>query len=181
MRPVNNKRHIRHLLFNRRNAEAASALSAPDAETASAHPTPAICKAFALMLVMLLCLVFTSACGDVDPSKTDHFEPGVPKEMAGEWQCDKVASDNETDTSFYALQIDSSGEFSLYDVAAGNPGISGIMGNDTSEAVLCMFNQDDFDPPFCWQLNPEKDTLLYELDGDQLRIGHNDVWLTFSR
>lgn len=105
----------------------------------------------------------------------------MPTGLVGQWACERLASDGETDTSFYELRIEEDGSFSLYDVAAGNPGISGQMGNDTGNKLECHFDMDDFDVPFCWDLNPSKDALEYELDADTLRLGHNGVWMTFHR
>ncbi len=126
----------------------------------------------ALMGVILMALVL-GGCGDA--------KAGVPEGFAGEWQCEDVASDGETDTSFYAMTIEEDGHFSMYDFAAGNPGISGVMKNDTGSTIDCDFNMDDFDVPFCWKIDSEEATLDYELEGETLRLGHNGVWMTFHR
>ena len=105
----------------------------------------------------------------------------VPAGFVGKWKCEPTASDGETDTSFYAMYIRGDGYFSMYDEGAGNPGISGYMSNDTGSSVYCRFNQDDFDVPFCWTIETADDTLDYELTGDVLKLGHNDVWMTFNR
>ena len=142
-----------------------------------------------LLTVMLLALAAMTLClaGCGSPSESDSAAgaPGdntasdIPASAVGLWQCEATASDNETDTSFYELQIGENGEFSLYDYAAGNPGISGTIGSVSDTTMDVQFNTDDFDPPFCWDLDEDGDTLAYESDGTTLRLGHNDVWLTF--
>lgn len=121
-------------------------------------------------LILMMALVFTS-CGS--------FQAGVPDGFTGHWKCEAIASDGETDTSFYEMTIEENGHFSMYDAAAGNPGISGEMGNDTGSTIECRFDMDDFDVPFCWTIDSSKATLDYELSDDTLKLGHNDVWMTF--
>ena len=105
----------------------------------------------------------------------------VAEGLTGNWSCEDLASDGKTDTGFYAMYIKRNGYFSLYDQEAGNPGISGFMKNDSGTSVDCVFETDDFDVPSCWKLKAEGDTLNYELDGDTLKLGHNDVWIIFRR
>lgn len=110
------------------------------------------------------------------------LEAGAPEELVGTWACEELASDGDTDTGFYELDVKEDGTFSLYDVAAGNPGISGVMGNDSGGSVDCAFDEDDFDPPFCWEgLDGSGDTLDYEIDEGLIRIGYEGIWLTFHR
>ena len=120
----------------------------------------------AILIVLLLC-----GC--------KSFSAGVPKGFTGVWDCDEYASDGKTDTGFYKMRIENNGEFSIYDTAAGNPGISGLMGNYTENTVECRFDMDDFDVPFCWTINSSKATFDYELKSDTLRLGHNGVWMVF--
>ena len=136
-----------------------------------------------LVSVLLLGLCLAGCGGGTDSGSGgapgDNGELGAPAGAIGYWRCEATASDGETDTSFYALRVEESGEFSLYDYAAGNPGISGTMSNVTDTTVDVRFDPDDFDPPFCWELSENGDTLSYEVDGDTLKLGHDDVWLTF--
>lgn len=114
----------------------------------------------------------------------------VPKKLRGKYICEEQASDQKTDTFYYALRIERK-SFSLYDYEAGNPGIAGKMylysRNDTDERYLSkgklriICNTGDFDPPVCWKINP-KARLKYRLkDKDTLKLGHDGVWLTFHR
>ena len=117
-----------------------------------------------------------------DTTETSKIQEAVvPEGFIGYWSCEDLASDGKTDTSFYAMYIKKNGYFSIYDQAAGNPGISGFMKNDTGSSVSCVFEMDDFDVPFCWKLESPEDNLDYELDGDNLKLGHNDVWMIFHR
>lgn len=123
--------------------------------------------------LFFMTLISITACGT--------FRAGVPGGFVGQWKCEELASDGETDTSFYEMRIEEDGHFSMYDFAAGNPGISGVMGNDTGSTIDCQFDMDDFDVPFCWKIDSEEAMLDYELKEDTLRLGHNDVWMVFHR
>lgn len=114
------------------------------------------------------------------PAGDGSFRAGAPYGIDGFWRCENKASDGKTETGFYALRIYKSGRFSLYDTT-GNPGISGVMGNDTGISVKCDFDTEDLDPPFCWadSLKSSGDRLNYRFSKDTLRLGHNGVWLTF--
>ena len=109
----------------------------------------------------------------------------VPERLVGHWKCEAMASDQVTDTSFYALTIEKDGTFSLYDFAAGNPGISGKMkGDDTGKLGILELtcDEDDFDPPFCWSKMQTKSRIRYKImDENTIRLGYVGVWLTFHR
>ena len=111
--------------------------------------------------------------------------PKVPERLIGEWDCAPLASDEMTDTSFYALTIKENGEFSLYDKAAGNPGISGTMkGDDTGKLGILELtcDEDDFDPPFCWPKMKHKTRVRYKIiDDNTMKLGYVGIWLTFTK
>lgn len=142
-----------------------------------------------LVTVLLICVFATAAvlmagCKEsAEDPPGDLPEPGVPLSLTGQWDCRETASDGETDTGFYALTISENGEFSLYDTT-GNPGISGTMayeGDKSSGTVTLDCAEDDFDPPFCWGIEPDA-VLEYEVSGeDTIRLGYEEVWLTFDR
>jgi hypothetical protein len=136
-----------------------------------------------LLAALLAVMVLLAACGGADQASSDDasFDSGVPDGFAGQWECEDLASDGETDTSFYAMRIEEDGTFSMYDEGAGNPGISGTMGNPTDSTVDCRFDMEEFYVPFCWEIDGENATLSYELDQDTLRLGHNDVYMIFHR
>ena len=80
----------------------------------------------------------------------------APAGIVGQWDCREYASDETTPTGFYALTVNEDGSFSLYDQAAGNPGISGNMYcDDTGNLGIINIecDGDDFDPPFCWNIS----------------------------
>lgn len=114
------------------------------------------------------------ACGSA-------FEPGVPSGLVGQWDCEDTASDGATDTGFYELTVSEGGSFSLYDAGAGNPGISGQMGNATDSTIECRFDKDDFDPPFCWNLDSDEAVLEYRMENGNLQLGYDGVFLKFHR
>ena len=109
----------------------------------------------------------------------------VPERLVGQWECADLASDGYTDTSFYALTIEKDGTFSLYDEAAGNPGISGTMkGDDTGKLGILELNctEDDFDPPVCWAKLQKNSRLRYKIMSDgTIRLGYVGIWLIFSK
>lgn len=111
--------------------------------------------------------------------------PKVPERLIGEWDCAPLASDQMTDTSFYALTIQEDGTFSLYDKAAGNPGISGTMkGDDTGKLGILELtcDEDDFDPPVCWAKMQHKARVRYKIMTDgSMRLGYVGIWLTFTK
>ena len=109
----------------------------------------------------------------------------VPERLIGHWECADLASDGYTDTSFYALTIEKDGTFSLYDYAAGNPGISGTMkGDDTGKLGILELtcNEDDFDPPVCWSKMQTKSRVRYKIMADgTIRLGYVGIWLIFNK
>lgn len=109
----------------------------------------------------------------------------VPERLVGQWECADLASDGYTDTSFYALTIEKDGTFSLYDEAAGNPGISGTMkGDDTGKLGILELNcnEEDFDPPVCWAKLQKNSRLRYKIMSDgTMRLGYVGIWLIFSK
>lgn len=136
--------------------------------------TRSIITVLAAIAVVTVAILGLTACGG----------PPVPEKLIGEWKCQEMASDQVTDTSFYALRIEESGEFSLYDEAAGNPGMSGTMkGDDTGKIGILELTCDkaDFDPPSCWSVNSECRLRYKILDDDTIRLGFSGVWLTFDK
>lgn len=106
----------------------------------------------------------------------------VPKALIGNWKCAETASDGETYTGFYALEVQQNGEFSLYDQEAGNPGIEGTMKQAGKNKIACKFRMDDFDPPVGWEKLQQEDCLEYEVVGDnEIRLGYDTMWLTFTK
>ena len=109
----------------------------------------------------------------------------VPERLIGHWECADLASDGYTDTSFYALTIEKDGTFSLYDYAAGNPGISGKMkGDDTGKLGILELSceGEDFDPPVCWASLKKNSRIRYKITADDtIRLGYVGIWLTFTK
>ena len=109
----------------------------------------------------------------------------VPERLVGQWDCAPLASDEMTDTSFYALTIESDGTFSLYDQASGNPGISGTMkGDDTGKLGILELTceEEDFDPPACWAKMQTKSRVRYKImDENTIRLGYVGIWLIFTK
>ncbi|MCR5035404.1 MAG: hypothetical protein K6B42_08325 [Clostridia bacterium] len=130
--------------------------------------------ALALAAAMTLCIAFTG-CGGSD----------VPERLVGEWDCAPLASDQMTDTGFYALTIEEDGTFSLYDKTAGTSGISGTMkGDDTGKLGILELtcDEDAFDPPVCWAKMQTKSRVRYKImDENTIRLGYVGIWLIFTK
>ena len=120
-------------------------------------------------------LLIASGCGQTY---------NAPAAIVGQWDCRAFASDETTDTSFYALRVDADGSFSLYDQAAGNPGISGKMYcDDTGKLGIINIecDGDDFDPPVCWNIGQEARLRYKAVNQDTIKLGYSGIWLIFDR
>ena len=108
----------------------------------------------------------------------------VPERLIGQWDCAEYASDETTETGFYALTIEKDGTFNLYD-KVGNPGISGTMkGDDTGKLGILELtcNEDDFDPPYCWSSLRKNSRIRYKImSEDTIKLGYVGIWLTFTK
>ena len=135
----------------------------------------------AAVLTLVLCFIATG-CANDQKENADIQKITVPDKLAGAWECEDLASDGKTDTSFYTLEISEDGYFTLYDFAAGNPGISGqIVGLSKGEIELAP-NTEDFYPPFCWDMNEANTvTLRYSVGTDSLSLEYDGIALGFTR
>ena len=131
-----------------------------------------LAAAVAVVTVMTMLIAFTG-CGEK-----------VPERLVGQWDCAEYASDETTETGFYALTIEKDGTFSLYDTV-GNPGISGTMkGDDTGKLGILELNCTgvDFDPPFCWSSLKKNSRIRYKImSDDTIKLGYVGIWLTFTK
>ena len=131
-------------------------------------------KIISFILIFAGVLAF-AGCGD---------SYNAPAGIVGQWNCHETATDETTDTSFYALTVKEDGTFSLYDQASGNPGISGKMScDDTGNLGIINIecDTDDFDPPVCWNIS-ENARLRYKVvDDDTIKLGYSGIWLVFDR
>ena len=135
-------------------------------------------KKTSVIVIMLGILLLMSACGTTHKKESENIR--IPDGLIGQWKCEATASDGKTDTGFYEMYIKKNGKFSLYDAAAGNPGISGKIKQVTGNTMDCACTG-DFDVPFCWTMKSTRVTLQYEVDGDTMKLAHNGVWMTFHR
>ena len=133
-----------------------------------------------LLIAVLLCLAGCGAGGSGDGAgDSSGIQGSAPEGFVGLWSCEPLASDRITDTGFYELRVEENGEFSLYDAGAGNPGISGTFGNVTEDQMDAVFDTEDFDPPFCWELDETGATFDYMVSEGEIKLGYDGVWLTF--
>ena len=134
-----------------------------------------------LLAVCVVCSLFGCA-SEASSSSIDKLE--------GQWNCDEMASDGTTYTDFYQLDIRENNEFSLYDAEAGNPGISGTItdctissdeGDNAHGTITVSFNDEDFDPPACWDIDDQA-TFDFETSGkNKMRLGYDDIYLSFIK
>lgn len=112
-------------------------------------------------LAMLMIMIMTIVSAD---GKQKAVDSSLLKPFIGEWKCGETPLEYEDYyTGFLTLRIQEEGTFSMYDVEAGNPGISGEIEilSDT-ELVLNCNAEDDFDPPPTWENMNEEQTITYK-------------------
>ena len=127
------------------------------------------------ILIVISSLIIITGCGQ---------SYNAPAGIVGQWDCRDYASDEMTETGFYALTVNEDGSFSLYDQAAGNPGISGNMYcDDTGNLGIINIecDGDDFDPPSCWNLGKEARLRYKVVSKDTIKLGYSGIWLIFDR
>ena len=99
------------------------------------------------------------------------------KPFVGEWSCRETPlEDKDYYTGYLGLYIEDNGEFSMYDIEAGNPGISGkIYIESDREMILKCDESDDFDPPATWSDMECKQVITYNF------ISKNELQLVFKK
>ena len=128
----------------------------------------------ATILAALIMLLALAGCGSP-----------VPDRLVGEWSGAETASDGSTYTAYLKLTINSDGTFSMVDVEAGNPVISGSMkGDDTGKIGILELKCDteEFNPPACWaKLNPNSRIRYKFTDSNTVRLRYVGYWITFTK
>lgn len=162
-------------------------------------------KTLLIALLALTLTIFACGCGQDSPgtdggqAEPDGYDEGaspdgqggiVPYDLIGEWDCLDSAPDSESGYGYLHLRIEEDGSFSLYDQEAGNPGIAGTMNlvnapedlqNITEGTLDIICGDEDFDPPFCWDIDYEDSLDFAVPESMQLKLGHGGKWLTFEQ
>lgn len=100
-----------------------------------------------IFFVTILCFGIMIRCKEKNQPKKKSIQP-----FCGEWNCEKTPLEHKNLYSGYLrLVVKKNGNFIMYDVEAGNPGIEGKMViNSKKELTLKCKNSEDFDPPVGW-------------------------------
>lgn len=125
-------------------------------------------KVLTIALALTLCLGCLALSGC---EKEFDLTPFV-----GQWECeDNPLNDPGYYTGYLALKVAKDGEFSIYDVEAGNPGVAGtlaLVGEDTLQ-INCT--EEDFDVPPNWSTMGKQQTLTYKFkSAEKLYLTYTD-------
>ena len=113
-----------------------------------------IMLALALSLILAGCSLFGGGSGGEGADGPDGFggEP-IAEEFRGGWECEETTlEDPNSYTGYLHLEVSDDGSYSMYDIAAGNPGIEGWLEvlSDT-ELILHMEKAVGADVPVEWE------------------------------
>lgn len=133
-----------------------------------------------LLLLTASCIVLLSGCSDSGSSDSlDKF--------VGSWNCHETPLEDKNRYSGYlSMEIEDTGDFTMYDAEAGNPGIKGHIESLTEDSmVLNCSDDEDFDPPTGWDKMDRKQEIRYHWDGDSLCLtygsGDDAITLVWDR
>lgn len=133
-------------------------------------------KAITLFAVLTLLAVLSAGCNQ----KSDPVDADAFASVKGEYQC------IEKDINYMHLSIsDDFEEFpyhlSIYDNAAGNPGVEGEIIHMDDSVITIQIDMDLFDEmPPGWQEDEETLTMGYHLENDGIVLGNQGVDVRFQ-
>lgn len=141
---------------------------------------------FVSLLLPLLLLLAASCAGLLSGcSSTEHS--GNLDKLAGSWNCHETPLEDKNRYSGYlSMEIEDTGNFTMYDAEAGNPGIQGHIESLSEDSmVLNCTDDEDFDPPTGWDKMNRKQEIHYHWDGDSLCLtygtGDDAITLVWDR
>lgn len=138
---------------------------------------------FLLPLLLLLaasCAVLLSGCSQSE--RSDNLD-----QLVGSWNCHETPlEDKDRYSGYLSMEIEDTGDFTMYDAEAGNPGIKGRIESVTEDSmVLDCTNDEDFDPPTGWDKMNRKQKISYRWDGESLCLtygsGDDAITLVWDR
>lgn len=131
-------------------------------------------KRINFVLVAALCFLLTlSACG-ADAS----VDKDIAAQLAGDYQ---VTGLEDNYWHLYIGLEEDTAILSIYDNAAGNPGVEGEMVLLDDAHIKLKYDKDLYEalPADGWQLSGDYLEMTYSLEDDRLTLTNNDVSLTF--
>lgn len=121
----------------------------------------------ALSLILAGCSLFGDGSGG---------EP-IAEEFRGGWECEETTlEDPNSYTGYLHLEVSDDGSYSMYDIAAGNPGIEGWLEvlSDT-ELILHIDKTVDTDIPVEWDgISYDQEMKYCFTDDGKLQITYDD-------
>lgn len=143
-----------------------------------------IMLALALSLILAGCSLFGGGSGGEGADGPDGFggfdSPGsetIAEEFRGGWECEETTlEDPNSYTGYLHLEVSDDGSYSMYDIAAGNPGIEGWMEviSDT-ELILHIEKTVDTDIPVEWDgISYDQKMKYCFTDDGKLQITYDD-------
>lgn len=114
----------------------------------------ALALTLALALILAGCSLFGDGPGGDERADGPDGSVGEPiaEEFRGGWECEETTlEDPNSYTGYLHLEVSDDGNYSMYDIAAGNPGIEGWLEvlSDT-ELILHIEKTVDTDIPVEW-------------------------------
>ncbi len=109
------------------------------------------------------------------------IDESILQAISNEYQAD------DEDASYWHLYIGENEEdkafFSIYDNAAGNPGVEGEIVSLTDSSLVIKVDQDMFEalPSSQWELSKDKLELTYELLEDGIRLTNHETAVIFKK
>ena len=143
-----------------------------------------IMLALALSLILAGCSLFGGGSGGEGADGPDGFggfdSPGsetIAEEFRGGWECEETTlEDPNSYTGYLHLEVSDDGSYSMYDIAAGNPGIEGWLEvlSDT-ELILHIEKTVDTDIPVEWDgISYDQKMKYCFTDDGKLQITYDD-------
>ncbi len=132
-------------------------------------------KMFLSIIMIALSLFLLSAC-----NKSEKENSTLGNGIKGDFEWESVDKESFTIKLYFKDK-----KFSMYDVDAGNPMLSGSYVIDESEKTITMkCDPVDFDPPTEWKdFKAEESTISYELSEDKktLTLTFNGASIKFIK
>lgn len=131
-----------------------------------------------LSLILAGCSLFGGGSGGEGADGPDGFGgETIAEEFRGGWECEETTlEDPNSYTGYLHLEVSDDGSYSMYDIAAGNPGIEGWLEvlSDT-ELILHIEKTVDTDIPVEWEGISYNETMKYSFTEDgKLQITYDD-------
>lgn len=132
-------------------------------------------KLFLSIIMIALSLLLLSAC-----NKSENKDSTSDNGIKGNFEWESVDNDSFTIKLYFKDK-----KFSMYDVDAGNPMLSGsYVLDETAKTITMKCDTVDFDPPKQWKdFKAEESAVSYELSEDKktLTLTYNGASIKFKK